>query len=104
MKFRHAAHHGLGIDRARALLEEAFAHHAARHPHAQVKRGWLNEREAWLDLRVRGLHGRAILKLDDNEVVVEADLPLLARPFAGRIRERLDREVRDWLQRTASST
>lgn len=84
------------------MLEQAFAHYTARHPHVRVERVWLGDREGQVDLSARGVHVRCNVRLDDRDVSVEADLPLLMRPFVGRIRDRLDREVQVWLQRAAT--
>jgi hypothetical protein len=102
LKFHHTARHGLGVSAARAMLDEAFAHYTARHPHVHVARDWQDEREGRVELRARGVQVRCNVRLDDADVSVEADLPLLLRPFVGRIRDRLDREVQVWLQRAAT--
>ena len=96
------ARHGLGTEAARTLLEQALEHYAARFPQVGVERTWLGPNEARLILRGRGQSLAVAVHCDDQWVTAEADLPLVLRPFAGRIRARLDREVQSWLQRTTT--
>ncbi len=100
MTLHHVVAHDLGLSRARAILDEAFAHYSDKYPRAQMKRTWRSEREATVDLQVGGFRLTPRLHVSDTEVVLDIDVPLLARPFVPKIKDKLDREVRFWLARS----
>lgn len=43
--------------------------------------------------KARGMSVRGTLDITDAEVIVDGKLPFLAKPFEGRIREALEREL-----------
>ena len=43
--------------------------------------------------KARGMSVRGTLEVTDAEVIVDGKLPFLAKPFEGRIREALEREL-----------
>lgn len=99
MKLHHSVAHALGQPRAREVLEQAFGHYQARHPHARLARTWLSDSDGQIEMFIGGFHLRATVRVSDRDVAVDLDVPLLARPFVPKIRDRLDREIGDWLRK-----
>jgi hypothetical protein len=98
VKLQHTVPHALGLTRAREVLEQAFAHYQERYPHANMQRQWHGDREAQVELKVGGFKLHPRISLGETHVAVEMDVPLLARPWVPRIKERIEREIGQWLE------
>lgn len=100
---RHVFSHPLDEAGARALIGQAFAHYAERYPAAKLQLQWTSERQAELQGMARGLTMRAHIELQESRCVLDVEVPFVLRPFKDLAQRAIEREVKRWLERAASS-
>ena len=100
---RHVFVHTLSPAAARALIDEAFAHYAARYPVANLQLTWHSEQHAELGGLARGLKLRAKIELTPGQCLLDVDVPFVLRPFQDVAKRAIEREVGRWLERGPTS-
>ncbi len=91
--------HDLSMELARQAANAALADFQRRFPHAHITPEWLSADEAIVAFSIRGFHLNPRIRLRPGAIDVEMDIPFLARPFEGRARARIERELALWLDR-----
>ena len=88
--------HGLTQKQAKALLERfierALAEHGGRV--AEHHQEWQGD-TLHFSAKAMGVRVSGTATVTETEVVVDAKLPLLAKPFEGRVRQRIEQELRN---------
>ncbi|RMG96202.1 MAG: hypothetical protein D6705_11830 [Deltaproteobacteria bacterium] len=101
---QHRITHGLGdLTKARSVVEQAFSTYRERLADYEPNLAWQSDRRAEVTFRVMGKSMRVAMELDEQDVVVEGKLPLVFRPFQGKILGVLEREVKAWAERARTS-
>ncbi len=101
---QHRIHHGLGdLERARSVVEQAFATYRERLADHNPRLSWRSDRSAEVTFEVMGRKIQVAMDLDERDVVVSGKLPLVFRPFQGKILGVLEREVKAWTDRARAS-
>lgn len=100
---RHVFSHPLDDIGARALIEQAFSHYAERYPSANLQLLWMSDTRAELLGLARGLKLKARIELMTSRCVLDVDVPFVLRPFQDVAQRAIEREVKRWLDRVASS-
>jgi len=81
----------------RSRVDRAAGEYATRYPHAIIKVTWKDAHHADVSFAVRGKTIDVAMTLAAGRIDVEADVPLLFRPFEGMIRARVETEAAKWL-------
>lgn len=91
--------------RARKLLEERLTELESEHGHhlSQLEKSWKGD-TLHFSARARGLNGKGSLQVTDQSVVLESNLPLLAKPFEPRIRMTFEKELQKLFGNPADSS
>ncbi len=95
----HAITHGLGAEKAKALVERTFAHYASRFERFEPRLSWTTPTTASFGFTAMGVALSGDLRVEAERFVVRLELPFLLRPFRDRAVERVEREVRALLAR-----
>ncbi len=97
---KHRIPHGLGdVAKARNVVEHAFSSYRERLADYEPSLTWADGDTALVRFRVMGKTMEVRMELDDQAVVVEGKIPLVFRPFQGKIVGVLEREVLAWAER-----
>lgn len=92
--------HGLGSrTKARAAVEQAFAHYQERFASHHPTITWQRDDQAELAFSVMGKQWTAKATVDDDALTIEGDIPFLMKPFEGKIREAVGKSVSQWIER-----
>lgn len=100
---RHVFSHPLDNAGARVLIGQAFTHYAERYPSAKLQLKWTSDTHAELCGLARGLKLRARIELQVSRCVLDVDVPFVLRPFQDVAQRAIEREVKRWLERAATS-
>jgi hypothetical protein len=100
---RHVLPHPLDDAGARALIGQAFSHYAERYPAAKLQLVWTSDTRAELEGLARGLKMKARVELQPGRCLLDVDVPFVLRPFQDLAQRAIEREVKRWLERAASS-
>ncbi len=96
---QHAITHDLDPATVRRTLEAALAYYRARYPNARPALRWFGDDQAELRCQLRGLSLLVNVQLAPGALRLNAELPLLLRPFQDRAQRRIETEVRGWIDR-----
>ncbi len=97
---KHTIVHDLGsTEQARGVVEEAYGEYERRLASYDPKLTWVGQTQARIDFSVMGKSLSVTIDLTAHDLTVEGKLPLLFRPFQGKILSVLEREVRIWAER-----
>src|SRR4051794_39555199 len=99
---KHRFLHGVDQDRAANAVKQAFQHYHRRYPNYGLDLAWTGPFSATLSFRAKGLAIRCDLAIEPDAVEVEVDLPLILRPFQGRVKTLAEREARVWIERLSA--
>ena len=91
--------HDLSLDLARQAAVAALADYAARFPAANIRATWSGPYAATVALTVKGFTLQPRVAIRAGAIDVDVDIPLLARPFEGKARARIERELAMWVER-----
>ncbi len=95
MKYSKA--HGLGsTERARALVDEAFAYYREQFASYNPVATWSSPEQGPLTVEALGKKLAVHVSLTNDRVDLEGDLPLLLRPFSSKITSVLDGKIAEW--------
>lgn len=91
--------HDLDQELARKAANAALKQYQTRFPTAQIHAQWQGPDQAVVEMKLRGFTLKPRISLRPHAIDVEIDIPLLARPFEGKARALIERELAVWLQR-----
>ena len=96
----HRIRHDLGsLERAREVVEKAYAEYKVRLAEYKPTLEWSGETSARIGFTVMNKSLGVDAKVTDQELIMTGKLPLLFRPFQGKIIGVVDAEVRKWIER-----
>lgn len=94
---RHTIAHDLSPELAQKTARAACDHYTARFAKYEPNIVWRNERNADIAFRAKGLSLKARIEVAVQSLVVDIDIPFLLRPFEGRAKEIVEREMNKWI-------
>ncbi len=95
---KYVAKHGLADrSRARIVVEKAYEAYRVRLADHNPSLTWTSDTHAKLGFTVLAKSLSVEIRLTDEEVRVEGDMPLLFRPFQGKIQSVLGGEIEKWI-------
>ncbi|HEY5611051.1 MAG TPA: polyhydroxyalkanoic acid system family protein [Thermoanaerobaculia bacterium] len=85
--------HDKDREEAKRRIEQLVASLASRYGGyvRELKQEWTGD-TLHFEFTARGARARGTVEVTDSEAIVDGRLPLLARPFEGRIRSLIERE------------
>lgn len=88
--------HGTTRSEAKKKIRRLLSNLAEKHADmvSDVDEKWEKDLLSF-GFRARGMKATGTLEVTDDEVIVEGRLPLLARPFEGRIKSAIEREAKN---------
>jgi hypothetical protein len=98
---KHRVTHGLSIDDARRVVDEAFAHYRQRYAAFRPTLHWVANDVAEVAFVALGVRVEGTLHLRPGAIELEVDVPLPLRPFGARAVAAVEREVARWANATA---
>ena len=98
----HVIPHDLDLPTAKRVAELAFQGYERRFPQYRPTLRWVNERQADVGFNVKGIQLDGTMRIEDEAIELDLDVPLLFRPFRRIALEVIDREVRGWLDKARS--
>lgn len=95
---KYVAKHGLADrSRARTVVEKAYEAYRVKLADHNPSLTWQNDSQAKLGFTVLSKSLSVDIRLTDDEVRVEGDMPFLFRPFQGKIESVLGGEIEKWI-------
>lgn len=91
--------HDLPVDLARQAATAALAYYAGRFPQANIRADWRGPHEAQVSMTIKGFTLKPRIAIRLGAIDVDVEIPLLARPFEGRARARIERELAMWVDK-----
>jgi hypothetical protein len=94
---KHKIHHGLEKDLARQATQKAIETYQARfeqyHPQAQ----WETDDKCNVSFSAKGIKLEGALEIENENVVLDLEVPFLLRPFRSRAITIIEEEIKDWV-------
>jgi len=95
---KYVAKHGLSDrSRARTVVERAYEVYKVKLADHRPSLTWTSPDDAKLGFHVLGKTIEAGIRITDDEVRIEGDMPFLFRPFQGKVERVLGSEIEKWL-------
>jgi hypothetical protein len=94
---KHSVSHPLSTVDAKRAIEAAFAEYSQRFSGFAPQLQWPAPELAQVGFTALGRKIEAQVRVLDRALEVDIDVPLLARPFLGRAKAAIDREVARWV-------
>ena len=96
---KHTVRHGLGLSRARFVVEHASEGYRQRLAQHAPRLQWVSPSRADIEFVAKGLRVCGSIELDDETIRVELKVPLLLRPFRSAALQVIEGEIRKWVAR-----
>lgn len=94
---KHSVSHPLSTADAKRAIEAAFTEYSRRFAGFAPQMQWRTPELAQVGFTALGRKIEAQVRVLDRALEVDIDVPLLARPFLGRAKAAIDREVARWV-------
>lgn len=95
---KHTVSHPLSTADAKRAIEAAFGEYSTRFSGFAPQLQWLAAEHAQVGFQALGRRIVAQVRLRDQALDIEMDVPFMARPFLGRATAAIDREVARWVR------
>jgi hypothetical protein len=89
--------HKLDPDGARAAVEKAFDHYRTRYAAYNPKLKWIDDQHAEVSFTAKGVGLVGTLTLGQGQIVMDAKVPFLLRPFTKKAVAVIESELQRWL-------
>lgn len=100
MSMKYVAKHGLSDrSRARVVVEKAYDVYKVKLADHRPTLTWTTPDDAKLGFSVMGKTIEAGIRITDEEIRIEGDMPFLFRPFQGKVEKVLGGEIEKWLEK-----
>ena len=97
---KHSVKHGISdLDRVKTVIEKAYDSYKERLSDYNPQLNWTGDRDATVSFEVMKKKLEANFKIQPDEVLIEGDIPFLFRPFEGKIKSVVGREVEKWVKK-----
>jgi Putative polyhydroxyalkanoic acid system protein (PHA_gran_rgn) len=96
---KHEIPHDLDVALAKIVTAKAFESYRVRFAEYAPKLEWLDDRQARIEFRVKGLRLQGSIGIRPRSIDVDLDVPLVFRLFRNKAIEVIEREVRVWIGR-----
>jgi hypothetical protein len=94
---KHEIPHDLDLALAKTVAVRAFESYRARFAEYGPKLEWLNDRNARIEFRVKGLRLHGSIGIRPRSIDLDLDVPLVFRLFKNKAIEVIEAEVRAWI-------
>jgi hypothetical protein len=94
---KHSVSHPLNRADAKRAIETALGEYSQRFAGFSPQLQWLQPEQAQVSFQALGRRIAAQVRVLDGALEIEMDVPLMARPFLGRAKAAIDREVARWV-------
>ena len=100
---KYAIKHDMAdLDRVKTAIDKAYDTYAGRLADYSPSLRWHGDRAATMSFTVMNKTLDANLTITDDELCLQGKVPLLFRPFEGKITKVLGEEVEKWLAKVRS--
>jgi hypothetical protein len=99
---KHVVQHPLNKTDAKRAVEAAWSSYSQRLTKYDPRLQWLDENQARVDFKMRGIHFQGSFRIADRSLELELDVPLLLRPFVKPATLVIDHEVAKWVKHVQS--
>ena len=96
---KHAVPHDLGIEKARAVADAAFASYKEKLSQYNPSSNWVTDRRAEISFSVKGITLNGSVELQESSIDMELDVPFLLRPFRGKALSVIEKHIRKWIDK-----
>ena len=96
---KHVIEHGVTQAKAKQAIETAINVYSRKFPEFEPKSRWLNDKQAQVAFRVKGMTLLATIHIKAKTIESEMDVPFLFLPFRGRALKVIEDEIRKWIAR-----
>ena len=95
----HRIPHGLSLDLARRATRAALESYRQRFPDNDPQGNWVNDSHARVEFTAGGRRIAGEVRVDDRDIHLDLEVPLLFRPFRAAAVAVIDEEIREWIAR-----
>jgi len=95
---KHLVPHPLNQADGKRALEAAWSHYAGRYPKHSPSLQWLSPEQARVGFHAMGMDLSGSVRVLDRALELDLDVPFVLRPFVGRAKHAIEREVARWAQ------
>jgi hypothetical protein len=99
---KHSVSHDLGRDRAKQVAQKALEHYKSKYPKYAPGGEWTTPYSANVRFAVAGAKFEGRLKIMDNRIEMELDVPFLFRPFRNKALQVVEADIRKWIAKAKS--
>jgi hypothetical protein len=89
--------HKLDDAGARAAVEKAFDHYRTRYASYRPKLTWIDEHRAEVTFTAKGVTLSGTLTMSPGQIVMDAKVPFLLKPFTKKAVAAIESEMHKWL-------
>lgn len=90
---KHVIAHPLSQEHAKRVLDEAYVDYARRFHKYAPRLQWLSADQARVSIHALGVQLEGTVRVFERGLEVELEVPFLMRPFVGRAKQAIEREV-----------
>ena len=96
---KHRIPHGLSHDLARQVARRALESYRTRFAEYEPVSEWVDEDRAMVAFKAAGRRLEGQVRVDDEAIELELEVPLLWRPFQGHAMRLIEEQVHSWLDK-----
>jgi hypothetical protein len=89
--------HKLDDAQAHAAVEKAFDHYRSKYASYKPKLRWLDEHRAEISFTAKGVTLSGTVVLAPGQIVMDAKVPFLLKPFTKKAVAAIESEMHKWL-------
>ena len=89
--------HKLDDAQARAAVEKAFDHYRTKYATYKPRLKWLDEHRAEVSFTAKGVTLSGTVVLTPGQIVMDAKVPFLLKPFTKKAVAAIESEMHKWL-------
>ena len=91
--------HDLSKDQARKVAQKAFDAYMEKFSDYNPQANWVQDDEAEVSFSAKGMTLDGRLKLTDEEIEMEMDVPFLLKPFKNKALGVIEDEINKWVEK-----
>lgn len=93
----HSVSHDLGKDKAKEVAEAAFSSYKEKYSNYSPTRTWTSEYAADISFTVKGKTLDGNMKIHEDRIEMDLDVPFIFRPFKGKALSIIENEIKAWV-------
>lgn len=91
--------HGLSKERAKKVTQKAIEAYTEKFEDYNPQAEWVTENEAEVSFSAKGVTLEGAFRLDDDEIVMQMEIPFLLKPFEGKAVDVVENEIEKWVRK-----